>query len=367
MVYAVMPAFLLSIGAQPAFIGFLEGFADALSSVLKIFSGWLSDRIGKRKKPAVLGYALSVSTRYFLALATSVWQIFGLRIIDRVGKGFRDSPRDALLAESVEKGELGKSFGYQRGMDSIGGFLGPVAAVVLMTWIFTDYRSVFWTAAAVGLISLLCFFFVRESERGKNMSEKEKKIPFTFSLSAFSPDFKKFIASVFVFGLGFMPVSLLLLKTQSAGFGFRFIPIMYVVYSIAFAVFAIPFGRLSDKIGARRVIIFGFLFAIGAYLFLSFASSLTSLVIGFAAIGFYSAMTDGVQRALASKFLTEAQRATGFGFLQAAVGVSSLLAGTVGGVIWTYAGTNQALWYGAALMFIGWTLFVFLVKKEELV
>src|SRR3989338_2268487 len=163
MIIAVMPAFLtVSLGAPAVFVGFLEGFADALASVLKIVSGWLSDRLRKRKIIVLGGYSLSVFIRWPLALVANFWQVFALRIVDRVGKGFRDAPRDALLSESVESYELGKSFGYHRAMDTMGAIFGPLGAVILLPWLANDYRAIFMIAFVLGIFSVVTFLFVRE-------------------------------------------------------------------------------------------------------------------------------------------------------------------------------------------------------------
>jgi MFS family permease len=244
MVYSVMPAFLTTVlGAPPVFLGFMEGFVDAFASVLKIFSGWLSDKWGNRKWFAVIGYALSVSTRSVLALVTGLGQVFSLRVIDRLGKGLRDSPRDALLSESVESHELGKSFGYHRAMDTTGAILGPLGAVILLPLLANDYRAIFMIAFVLGILAIITFLFVREV---KTRAEIIPKIPvaFTFSLAKFSSSFRLFIFAVFLFGLGVMPVSLMLLKASDVGLAVTSIPAMYLVYTISFALFAIPFGRV---------------------------------------------------------------------------------------------------------------------------
>lgn len=358
MVLAVMPAFLtVSLGAPPIFIGFLEGFADALASILKIVSGWFSDRIRKRKIVALSGYGLSVFVRWMLALVGNYWQVFVLRIIDRIGKGLRDSPRDALLAESVERSELGKSFGFQRGMDTIGAVLGPMATIALLPILFNSYRLLFLAAFAVGTLAVLSFFFVKESKKMKE-PVPGKSLPLSFSLWKFDRGFRIFVVAVFMFGLGAMPLSLMLLKVQDIGFEPRLMPLVYLVYNFSFAFFAFPFGRLSDRIGQKRVLAFGFLTAIGAYLILASATVLPSVLLGFAVFGLYSAMTDGVERALASKLVASEVLASGQGFLAAAVGLSSLLAGLIGGAIWSLWGPTTAFIYGAVMMTIGLITFI---------
>ena len=366
MIQSVMPAFLTTVlGAPPVLIGFIEGFADALASILKIYFGWFSDKIGKRKILAVGGYIISVSTRWFLALVMGFWQVFALRAIDRIGKGLRDSPRDALISESVEPRELGKSFGYHRAMDTVGATLGPLFAVLVLPLIMNDYRILFKIGFAFGILSVLTFIFVKDVKKEKNENLAEPHPPFSFSLKDYSHNFKVYIAAVFVFGLGLMPVALLLLKAQELGLNSYAIPLMYFVYNLSFIIFAIPAGKLADRFGDKKVIGGGFIAAIIAYLDLAIFSGTPAAVLGFVIFGLYSAMTDGVERAFASKLVPADKIATGQGFLNSAIGISSLLAGVIGGSIWTKFGSSPALFYGAGMMFIGLLTFIHLNRHRN--
>jgi MFS family permease len=209
----------------------------------------------------------------------------------------------------------------------------------------------------LGLLAIITFLFVREV---KTRAEIIPKVPivFTFSLAKFSSSFRLFIFAVFLFGLGVMPVSLMLLKASDIGLAVTSIPAMYLVYTISFALFAIPFGRVSDMVGEKRVMIGGFCAGIVAYVTLAFSTGLLGVIFGFILFGLYSAMTDGVERAFAAKLVGPEHLAQGQGFLQSAVGVSALLGGLVGGGIWTIYGAQHAFLYGAILMTIGTIIFV---------
>jgi len=344
MIYSVMPGFLTTVlGAPPIFVGFIDGFADALASFLKIYSGWLSDKIKKRKFLSVIGYSLSTATRWFLSLTVNFWQVFFLRATDRVGKGLRDSPRDALISESVEPGELGRSFGYHRAMDTMGKVLGPLSAIIILPLIMNDYRLLFQIAFWLGLLAVASFIFVHEThpkadplKPAQDDGVKARDLRKIFSLKEYSREFKFFILSVFIFGLGEMPIALTLLKSKEVGLDGFSIPLMYFVSNLAFVLFAIPAGRISDKIGERKILILGFLAAIIAYVNLAVFKDVYFVILGFIFIGLYSAMTDGVERALASKLVAREKLAAGQGFLNAAIGISTLLSSLIGGGIWTF-------------------------------
>ena len=373
MVYSVMPGFLTTVfGAPPILIGFLEGFADALASFLKIYFGWVSDKIKKRKILSVIGYSISTATRWLLSLAGNFWQVFFLRAIDRGGKGLRDSPRDALISESVEQSELGRSFGYHRAMDTVGKVLGPLAAIIILPLILNDYRLLFKIAFWLGILAVLAFIFVKETKKEINETAEIKDsgvrahdLRKIFSLSEYTKEFKLFILSIFIFGLGEMPIALTLLKSREVGLNGFSIPLMYFVSNLAFVLFAIPAGRISDKIGERKILILGFLAAIIAYVNLAVFKNVYFVVLGFVFIGLYSAMTDGVERALASKLVARERLAAGQGFLNAAIGISTLLSSLIGGGIWTVFGSAPAFAYGIFMMMIGLFSFIILNKNKK--
>jgi len=358
MIQSVMPVFLsVVLNVTPMSIGLIEGVADAVASFMRIVSGWFSDKIGKRKLPALFGYSLSVSTRPFLALASTFTQVFSLRIIDRIGKGFREAPRDALLVESANHEDLGKSFGYQRAIDALGGTLGPMAAFLILPMLsFADnkYEILFLIAFAIGLLSIISFHFVKEIPR----SDKNPLPKLNIKLFTKNKNFSLFLIAIFIFGLGTLPIVLMLLRPIDLGLALTSVPLVYFLYKIVFVSTAVPLGKLADKIGERIIISGGLLSIIVAYLILAFSGSLIAIMIAFALFGIYSAATDGIERALAAKLINEDLLATGEGLLNAAVGISSLFAGFIGGGLWMEYGSKAAFIYGASISTMGLLIFL---------
>ena len=362
MVQSVMPVFLtVFLGAPAFFVGLIEGTADALASIFRLISGWMSDKVGQRKRPAILGYSLSTLTRLFLILVTNFWQVFTLRIIDRIGKGFRDSPRDALIAESVPKEELGLSYGFHRAMDTLGATVGPLLGFLIIFWIKDGYRTLFLIAFFLGLFALASFVFVKDVKT-KNLQEKAKTIKLDWNIFKMHKNFIFIVGSLFIFGLGTLPIGLVLLKAKDAG-SIADVPLMYFVYSLTFVIASVPLGKLADKIGEKAVIAIGFAMAIIAYIGLALDFSLWPIGLFFIILGIYSAATDGMQRMLAAKSVDRELVATGQGFLNMALGFSSLGAGIIGGLLWTKFSAESALIYAAILSTIGLVLFIALSKK----
>lgn len=370
MVQSVMPIFLTAVLGAPAFlVGLLEGFADALASVLKLFSGWFSDKIGKRKLPAIVGYMLSTATRPFLAFTTVFGQVFALRAIDRVGKGFRDAPRDALIVESSDSKELGKSFGFHRSLDTLGATLGPLSAFFILPFLGNSYRSLFLVAFGVGVFAIVSFLFVTDREdlaiKGIANPAPLHKSKTDWSVFRKNKKFILVVAAIFVFGLGSLPIGLVLLKAKETGMSFAEIPLMYFVYSLAFVLTAVPLGKLADRIGEPLVIFGGFIIASIAYLGFAASSHIFAVTVFFITLGVFSAATDGLQRALAARYVPPEILATGQGFLNMAVGFSSLAAGLVGGILWTRYSSSAAFLYAAIVCFMGAILFYVLTTRRE--
>lgn len=355
MAFSVMPAFFTSVlHAGAASLGLVDGIAESASNFFKIYSGGLSDKIQKRKPLVILGYGLSVFTRPFYPLLATVSGVLGLRIADRIGKGMRDAPRDALLSLSSPPEELGRSFGYHRAMDTVGAILGPLAAYGILRFFPLRFDLVFFTAFGAGLFALIALMFI--SEVSGVISKKSAGI---FSSYRTMPrQFKLFLASVFFLSSGSIPIAIVLLKTNAAGLALAFIPLFYAVYNGSYAALSLPAGAVSDRIGPYRVLYAGYFLLLAGYALLHFANSAAALATGFFVLGIFTALTDGVSRALAGRITAESFRGSAFGLLNAASGFGALIAGIGGGFLWQAYGPAAA--FAVASIFVITGLFMFI-------
>ncbi|HQA95984.1 MAG TPA: MFS transporter [Candidatus Colwellbacteria bacterium] len=357
LIQSVMPAYFSTVlGIPPFFVGLIEGASDAISSFARVFSGWFSDKIKRRKLPSIFGYALSVATRPFFTIISGFNDAFLLRMVDRAGKGFREPPRDALIVESVEKKDLGVSFGFQRAMDAAGSLIGPLLAIWFVKLYDGDYQRFFVFSFWLGLFAVLTYVLVKE-KRDSSESEGIVAEELDFRLIKRNKELLLFVASAFIFGLGELPIALMLLRPIEIGIGTLNVPLMYFLYGLAFTLAAIPFGKWSSKVGERIVIVIGFLAAIVAYSVLAATASFWPTIVAFALYGLYPAAAEGARKILIAKLVEPQLLATGQGLLQTAIGVSSLFAGVIGGALWTKFGAQTAFVYGATMSFTG--LFVF--------
>jgi MFS family permease len=361
MVFSVFPAFFTSVlKTGAASLGLVDGIAESFSNIFKIYSGRLSDRRQKRKPLVVLGYLISVATRPFYPLIPTVAGALGLRVTDRIGKGLRDAPRDAIVSLSSPPQEIGKSFGYHRAMDTTGAILGPLAAYVILSRFPMQFNAVFLTAFGIGLITLFTLIFIRDIAA----TAKPSKTDTILAFKQMPRQFKLFLASIFILSLGSLPVTVLLLKTESAGLVIASIPLFYVLYNLPYAGFSIAAGKASDKIGPRNIIIAGYVTLIIGYAILSLAHSALILGFAFLVLGFFPALTDGVQRAFASQVTSEESRGTAFGLLNAANGLGVLAAGAGGGYIWQTYSPGIALTAATGAIIAGLALFVASSPKQ---
>jgi MFS family permease len=359
MVASVFPAFFVSVlktGAES--LGLVEGIAEGASNLIKIYSGRCSDRIERRKVFAVAGYTLSAFTRPFYVLAGSVGAVLGLRLVDRIGKGLRDSPRDALISLSTPKEEIGRSFGYHRAMDTLGAIIGPLVAYVVLSYNPMAFNSVFITAFVIGLLAIVSLWLVQDIRQTLQVRRVE-------AFAGFSRRVYGYLVSIFILSIGTLPIAVLLLKTRDLGIAVASIPLFYAISNMAYALFSWPAGWAADAWGTGKIIVIGYGFLILGYLVLVASSSTAILVLGFLLVGIFSAFTDGVQHSHLSHLVEDRYRGTAYGYLNAAVGFGALIAGIAGGFVWQRFSDATALITGACVIALGLAVFLFGSMAQE--
>lgn len=358
IIYPLLPAFLaITLGATPFAIGLIEGFAESLSSLLKLFSGYLSDRFEKRKLPVFGGYALASVVRPLLAFVTSWQQVLAVRITDRIGKGIRVAPRDALLAGSVGPSSRGLAFGFNRAADHLGAVIGPAIAFVLLYLLAADpanpsaveYREVFLFAAipvALGLFIII--FFVRESEASLGASRMERE-PLHLSLRGFDVNFKRFLIIVALFTLSNSTDAFLLLRAGQAGISLQLLPLLWMALHISKVISSLIFGDLSDRMGRRRLIFAGWIVYAAVYCGFAFVSGPWQALGLFILYGVYFGLTEGVEKALVADLVPEEKRGTAYGLYNLAFGIAVFPASLLFGYLWTGIGASAAFLFSAAI------------------
>ena len=362
MVYPLVPLFLSStLGISKSTVGLIEGLAEATASILKVFSGALSDRFGKNKLLMGLGYGVSTVSRPLLAMAGSWGMVLTGRMADRVGKGIRTAPRDAIIALSTSPDRLGSAFGFHRTMDTVGAMVGPALALFLLALWPSDYRTVFWFSILPGIIAvLLIVFFISADER-----VPISRAPFTFSLHGFDPGFLRFMVVIGLFSLGNSSNAFLILKAEQVGMSGGWISAVYLAFNAVYAVMSMPAGMVADRLGRRRIVIVGFGIFACVYAGVALATTRWHMAGLFVLYGFYMGLTDGVQRAYLATLVPDHRKATGFGLYHMVVGVAILPASVVAGALWDHIGPAAPFWFGAAMSALAMILFMTLGRKRS--
>lgn len=364
MIYPLLPIFLTAVLKTGAlFVGVVEGIAESTASLFKLFSGWISDKLNRRKILVIGGYSLSGLTRPLIAISTAGWHVLIARFFDRVGKGVRTSPRDALIADSADKRYLGKSFGFHRAMDHAGAVVGPLIAFGLLTAFVENYRLVFWLAFIPAILTVLVLIFGVSEVRRR---EEEKTIPPTLTLKPFDARFKRFLLIVILFTLGNSSDAFLLLRAENLGVATALIPILWVVLHIVKMLSSMPGGMWSDKIGRRNVIIAGWSVYSLVYLGLALASSTWHIWLLFTVYGVYFGLTEGTEKALVADLAPSELRGTAYGVYHFAIGIAALPASLIMGALWQKFNPTVAFSFGAVLAFVAMALlFLVLPKRAE--
>ncbi len=356
MIYPLVPLFLANIlGANKSVIGLIEGIAESTASLLKVFSGYFSDRIGNRKWLMAAGYGLSILSRPIVALATGWHQVLGFRFTDRVGKGVRTAPRDAIIAESTESAFLGRAFSFHRSLDTLGAVAGPALAFFLLKVFSGDYRKVFWISLAPGLAAvLLIIFFITEKKRASAETDPERP---RLTLKHFDWRFKFFVLIAAIFAIGNSSDVFLILKAQQAGIAAALIPVVYLLFNLVYAISAIPAGIAADRFGKKRVILLGFMLFTAVYYGFAVAHGARSIWILFAFYGIFMGLTEGVQKAFLSTIIPAELKATAFGVYNTVVGLAMFPASLIGGWLWDSISPSATFYFGAIAASLSAVLF----------
>jgi MFS family permease len=358
MIYPLVPLFLVNVlGASFIDVGIIEGIAESTASIFKIVSGYISDRFGKRKPLVYSGYGISAIAKPLLALTTAWQQVLGLRFIDRLGKGVRDSARDAIISESGGKG-TGRSFGFQRSLDTLGAVIGPLIAASF--FIYLSYRGLFLLAFIPGLFAtLLVAFFVKDTAVGM----QDGRV-YQISFRSFDRNFKILLVGLGIFFIGNSSDAFLFLRAQNLGITAVFIPILYLISNLMYALASFPFGILSDKVGRKRVLLLGYSIFFIVYLGFALANSSLLMWMLFPVYGLYYGLTDAVSKALVSDLAPKTLKATAFGTYYTIIGIVALPASLIAGTLWQILGPPYAFFYGAAMSAAAIITIGLFVKKD---
>ncbi len=350
MTYPLIPVFLSSVlGVRATAVGAIEGAAESTAALLKLASGWLSDRVPKRKPLVLLGYGLASALRPLIGLAESTSQVLGIRLADRIGKGIRSSPRDALIADSVDPSIRGRAFGFHRASDHAGAVVGPLLAFAFLQWGGMDLRHLFLWTIVPGVLAVAALIFgVREVPR---VVPKPAAAAFDPKL-AMGRRFWAFLAVMFVFTLGNSTDAFLLLRATDLGVDAALIPILWAMLHLVKSASSTPGGALSDRLGRKPLLVAGWVVYAAVYFLLGRAGAEWQVWALFGVYGLYFGLTEGVEKALVADLVPADRRGSAFGWYNLALGLGALPASLIFGALWDRWGAATAFTFGAGLALI---------------
>lgn len=360
MIVPLLPLFITStLGAGPAALGIIEGIAEATASFLKLLSGAWSDRAARKKPLVVWGYALAAVARPLSGFATSWAHVLLVRFADRVGKGIRTSPRDALIASSVGEGSRGRAYGWHRAMDNLGAVLGPAAAFLLLSVWGLSYRAIFLLAAVPGIAAVLAlYFFVRESDAaaapGKGLSLKDGDLP---------PAFRRYLVALGVFTLGNASDSFLILRAADSGVPPVYIPLLWGAFHVVKSSLSTYGGILSDRLGRRTMILAGWAVYAVTYAAWGLTTGIYWMVGLFLVYGLYHSACEGAERALVADLVPPERRGTAFGWFHLVTGICTLPASVIFGFLWKEFGAPAAFGVSAGLALLAAAILSLSLRK----
>jgi MFS family permease len=343
MVYPILPIYLVTtLGAGPAILGLIEGIAESLASLLKVFSGYFSDKIKSRKPFTILGYASSTIGKFILYISTGWMHVLAGRIIDRFGKGIRTAPRDALIAESSKEGKRGTAFGLHRAMDTLGASAGVLLAYFLITHYRGSFKNIFLFSLIPACLGVFFLFFVKEKKTPMKSSAKKLQ----FKWRALDKRLKFFLIFTFIFTLGNSSNQFLLLRAKNLGSPIPRLILLYLAYNLVYALVSYPASRLSDRIGRKKLLVLGYLFYGLVYLGFAINQSLNMLWFWFGIYGLYIGFTEGAEKALIVDIAPVNLRATTIGLHATLVGIGLLPASLLAGILWKFFGAGAPFYFG---------------------
>lgn len=368
MVYPLIPLYLTTVfGATPVLIGFIEGIAESLASLLKVFSGYVTDRYHRKKRLAFIGYAGGLVYKLALLVAGSWTGILAARIIDRVGKGIRTTPRDVLVSESADQQQMGKAFGVHKAMDMAGSALGILLAYLLITTLDQkqgnfDFKEIFLLSIIPAVLGLVMFLFIREKKKIHMAGSRE---PFWRNMRKLNGQLKLYLLVALLFTLGNSSNTFLLLRAKNIGFDDKSVILLYFLYNLTASLLAIPMGKRSDKIGRKRLLVPGYLVFALVYLGFAFAFSKPFMALIFALYGVYTAMITGVERAYIAEISPPELKGTMLGLHATIVGVALLPASLIAGLLWDRFGARVPFIFGSAMALAASVILFFLMKTGK--
>lgn len=367
MIHSLLPVFLVTVlGASALSVGFIEGIAEATASIAKVFSGVISDWIGRRKPLVLLGYGLAALTKPLFPLAQGVGAVFTARFIDRIGKGIRGAPRDALIADITPPEIRGAAYGLRQALDTVGGFAGPLLAMALMAATQDNFRLVFWVAVAPAFICVLLIIFgVEEPEANRSTTARataQLRSPLhRENLRRFDHRFWWLVAFAAVLTCARFSEAFLLLRAENVGLAVTWVPLILIVLNVVYALSAYPFGKFSDNGGRRRLLIWGIALLIASDLVLALAGNIWLVGLGAALWGLHMGATQGLLAVLVADAAPADLRGTAFGVFNLVSGLALLAASVLAGSLWAAFGPAMTFYVGAGIA--GISLFGLLVKK----
>jgi MFS family permease len=360
MLYPVLPVFLTqTLKASGTVVGLVDGVSQATQNVVQGFSGWLSDKLQRRKPIALVGYLLAAVSKPLIGLSHSWQAVLGARFLDRTGKGIRAAPRDALLAASVDDAHRGQAFGLEGAGDNLGAFLGPILTVVLIGALQLEIRSIFFIAIVPGLLAFLMVSLVQESR-----AHFASKMKLDVGPGQFSPDYWKYLLAIGVCSAGNSSNSFLILQTRNAGASLQGTILIYAAFNLVAALASYPAGQLSDRWGRRNLLAGSFAVFTITYLGFGLVGSPKVMAGLFALYGLYQGIFRSIGKAYATDFVPAHLRASGIGWFSTTIGLLELIASLVAGILWDNVSHAAVFYYGAATALVGAAMMLALLPPQ---